>query len=181
MVTKVFGKIIENTYRVDNKLKIYEGNGEFKEVYTGKPELVKESNVKEWIELCSFNGEHRYNFQYPPSFNCSNEFNISENETVKEEKEIFRADLNEVHVFTNKVIREFTLYEKIYTDEYNHHITNFNKMMIESNERMKLYCDLHKLAYGETDCIELFTLLYPECYYCITEDGKMIARKNTEV
>lgn len=52
------------------------------------------------------------------------------------------------------------------------HIKEFNKMMIESNDKLKAYCDLHKLSYEDTDCIELFKLVFPDKLYII-RDGKM--------
>ena len=57
MKTRLFGKKIENIYDVDHKQKeIKDENGDFKTVYTGKPTITKETKVKEWSELCSYDG-----------------------------------------------------------------------------------------------------------------------------
>ena len=62
MKTRVFGKKIENVYEVDHKWKQIEDNdGEMKTVYTSKPEINRIRKVKEWFELCSYEGEPRYN------------------------------------------------------------------------------------------------------------------------
>lgn len=187
MRTVVFGKKIENVYSVDNKLKeIKDENGLVKTVYIGKPELKKETIVKEWGKLCSFSGEPRYNVNNlwltkPTTFSIysarasisDHQLNISEDETVFIEEEIFRADLNELHLHTDKVISEKDDVNKEEAcDELKSQVAAFNTMMIMSNDRLKAYCDLHKLVYEETDCTELFKLVYPDKEYII-EDGVM--------
>lgn len=52
--------------------------------------------------------------------------------------------------------------------------------MIDSNEKMKNYCDLHNLNLGETDAIKLFKILYPDSEYVI-EDGAIRVKENTIV
>lgn len=178
MITRVFGKIIENIYDVDDKLvQITDENGNKKDVYTGKPAVTKETKVKEWSELCSFQGEVRYNkdlgIYYGMTFNrYSRTLNISEDDEVGVEKEIFRADLNEMHIRTDKVVEELDINKEIAERNLSNHIKEFNKMMIESNDKLKAYCDLHKLSYEDTDCIELFKLVFPDKLYII-RDGKM--------
>lgn len=172
MITRVFGKVIENKHGVDYKQKeILDKDGNTKTVYTGKPALTKESNVKEWVELCSYKGEPRYNTPSYVwmSYSC---LNISETEEVKIEREIFRADLNECHLRSNKVIEEVDADSLEANQILKEQTKLFNKTMIKSNERMKSYCDLHKLCYENTDCIELFKLLFPNDEYVI-EDGVM--------
>lgn len=178
MVTRVFGKIIENIYDVDDKLvQITDENGDRKDVYKGKPDITKETKVKEWSELCSFQGEARYNkdlgIYYGMTFNrYGRTLNISEDDEVGVEKEIFRADLNEVHLRTDKVVEELDINKDSAECNLSNHIKAFNKMMIESNDKLKTYCDLHKLSYEDTDCIELFKLVFPNRLYII-RDGKM--------
>ena len=172
MKTRLFGKKIENIYDVDHKQKeIKDENGDFKTVYTGKPTITKETKVKEWSELCSYDGEPRYNlnlFDFYGYKKC----NISEDEMVSIEDEIFRADLNEMHLHTNKIVEERDVDKEDAMSILDGQIKAFNKMMIESNDRLMTYCDLHKLSYEDTDCIELFKLVFPNDEYVI-KDGVM--------
>lgn len=171
MITRVFGKKIENVYDVIHNWKqIDDNDGETKTVYTDKPSINKTRKVKEWSELCSYEGEPRYNSHI--GFALYNNINISENETVAIEEEIFRADLNEMHLHTNKVVEEKDINKEDALSILEGQIKAFNKMMIESNNRLITYCDLHKLSYEDTDCIELFKLVFPDDEYVI-EDGIM--------
>lgn len=157
MKTKVFGQRIKYSYSVDNKRQTITGsNGEPKMVYTDKPKLKKESNI-EWVEICEFEGEPRYNSG--TSMLWDNSINISEDEEVAIREEIFRADLNELHLHTSKVLEE-TDFNKNETDILlENEIKMFNKEMIESDEKLKLYCNIHKLNPEDTDCIELYKLV----------------------
>ena len=171
MITRVFGKKIENYYDVDHKwIQIKGDDGDFKTIYTDKPTLTRETKVKEWSELCSFDGEPRYNSNR--SFFMYNNINISADETVMIEEEIFRADLNEMHLHTNKIIEEVDIDKEDALCILEGQIKAFNKMMIESNNRLMTYCNLHKLSYEDTDCIELFKLVFPDDEYVI-ENGIM--------
>ena len=175
MITRIFGKIIENVFDVDDKLvQITDENGNKKDVYTGKPAIKKETKVKEWYELCSYEGEPRYNhnFQYLTHWTPYKVISISEDEEVDIEKEIFRADINESHLQSNEIVDEIDVNKANAEYLLDKHINAFNKMMIESNDKLKAYCDIHKLPYMTTDCIELFKLVFPDKLYTI-KDGTM--------
>ena len=180
MKTVVLGQIIENVYEVDHKWKeIIDSNGKLKTVYTAKPTITKNRNTKEWKEICSFKGEPRYNnqhdyFKLKVAYVGGNyvELNISETETVTVHEEIFRADLNELHLHTGKVIKETDVNKEEALSTVETQIKAFNKMMIESNSQLMAYCNLHKLSYEDTDCIELFKLVFPGKEYEII-DGVM--------
>lgn len=178
MQTVVFGKIIEKRHEIDAKVKTIEEDGNKKIVYTAKPEKKVTEEIVGYKEILRFDGEPRYNSNVYDFFNFSTEdkFNIAENEVVKKEEEIFRADLNEVHLRTNKVLETRELYKDEIENVHQTYVEDFNEQMIISNERMKSYCDLHKLVYGETDAIELFKLVYPDDVYEI-KDGKMIVKE----
>ena len=172
MITRVFGKKIENVYDVVCDMKqVEDDDGKMKSVYIEKPRINKTRKVREWSELCSYEGEPRYNSGISTVFGYPN-INISENETVKIEDEIFRADLNEMHLHTNKIVEEKDVDKEDALSILDGKIKAFNKMMIESNDKLRVYCDLHKLSYEDTDCIELFKLVFPDDYYVI-EDGVM--------
>ena len=180
MKTRLFGKKIENIYDVDRKQKeIKDDNGDIKTVYTSKPTITKETKVKEWSEICSYDGEPRYSDTHYSLFGYK-ECNISENETVRIDKEIFRADLNEMHLHTNKVVEERDIDKEDALSILDGQVKAFNKMMIESNDRLMAYCDLHKLTYEDTDCIELFELVFPDDEYVI-EDGVMKVKEKVWV
>ena len=183
MKTKIFGKKIERIYSVDSKqAEIQEENGKTKIIYTAKPELVESTIVSSWIELFSYIGEPRYNYNstetwiYPYNnirlFGKLNQINISANETVFIEEEIFRADLNEMHLHTNKIIEEIEVDKEKSLSIYEEQVKAFNNMMIKSNDRLRRYCDLHKLSYEDTNCVELFKLVFPNDSFII-EDGVM--------
>ena len=73
---------------------------------------------------------------------------------------------------TNKVIKETDINKKESEAILIEQIKAFNKMMIESNNQLMAYCNLHKLSYEDTDCIELFKLVFPNKSYEIV-DGVM--------
>ena len=139
---------------------------------------IKQGKIKEWSELCLYKGEPRYNSRI--GFALYNNINISENETVSIEEEIFRADLNEMHLHTNKVVEEKDVNKEDALSILEVQIKAFNKMMIESNNRLMAYCDLHKLSYEDTDCIELFKLVFPDDGYVI-ENGVMKGKEKPQV
>ena len=176
MKTKVLGQIVTNKYSVDNKRKeIKDSTGESKMIYEAKPKLKKESKI-EWTEICGFEGNPRYNSNPKNSVWSSSVFckaiNISEDEEVLINEEIFRADLNELHLRTNKILKEIDLNKDEMEIALNEGMKIFNKEMIETDEKLKSYCVLHKLSLEETDCMELFKLVYAveECWVA---DGKL--------
>ena len=176
MKTKVFGQKIKYTYGVDNKKKTITGsNGEPKMVYTDKPTMKQIKNI-EWVEISEFEGEPRYNSG--TSMLWDNSINISEDEEVAIREEIFRADLNELHLHTSKVLEEIDLNKNETDILLENEIKMFNKEMIESDEKLKSYCNVHKLNPEETDCIELYKLVYSTDSYCIF-NGKFIGNNGT--
>lgn len=178
MKTILFGKVMQNIYELNYKQKeIKDDKGEAKTVYTGKPEVTKKQKIQEWTELCSYKGEPKYNSRAVNVFFARHTVNISENESVIIENEIFRADLNEMHLHTDKVIEEIDINKEESLSICAEHIKAFNKMMIESNDKLMSYCDLHKLSYEDTDCIELFKLIFPDDDYIII-NGIMKVRDN---
>lgn len=165
MLTKVKGKIIENTYDVKVNVKDVGENGEVKFLYLAKPELIKQAEVIDWVDICEFSGQPYYN----SGFTFSKTINISEDEQVCVTKEVFRADLYELHLFTDKVVQELDKYKEKSELYFKEELANFNEQMIESNERLLSYCKLHKLDPRDTDAIELFKLVYNHSNYKITD------------
>ena len=176
MRTVILGKKIENVYGVNyNQKPVGVENGDIKTVYIDKPTLKMTPHIKEWTEICSYDGEPRYNSDkryYFASLSYNNQINISEDETVAVDKEIFRADLNEMHLHTDKVIDEVDINKEEAEEILSDQIRTFNEMMITSNDKLKSYCDVHKLPYEDTDAIELFGIVFPDKKYEIV-DGVM--------
>ena len=172
MLTKVKGKIIENSYYIENNLKKIRKDNNDKLVYTEKPKLMKESRIVKWEDICNFDGKPYYNKHVKTFYDSKNSINISENEEVTIDKEVFRADLNELHLFTDKIVEEIENFKEEVEESFKRELELFNEMMIESNEKLLSYCKLHKLNPKETDCIELFKLVYGHGNYKIV-DGIM--------
>lgn len=183
MRTVIYGKVIENAYEVDTKQKdIKDENGYVKTVYTDKPVVVKKSKVDHWVELYSYDGAPMYNSKLTAIayFSLGHTINISEDEEVMIDNEIFRADLCEMQLRTNKVVNTIEINEWEAKNDCDFHVREFNEMMIESNEHLKAYCDLHKLVYEETDCIDLFKLVFPNNEYEIV-DGVMKVKEGSYI
>lgn len=174
MRTVILGKNIKKTYSVDTKQKNSQ-NDKSKVYYTGMPKMKIKEEVTGHEEICSFEGEMHYNVNksyFELVSDC--EFNISENETVTISDEIFRADLNEMHIFTNKVMSCEEVDKEKAEKSLKYHTRMFNRQMIESNNKMKLHCDVNSLSYEKTDCIKLFELVYGHSNWKI-ENGSMVA------
>ena len=180
MRTVVLGKNIEHFYEIDSKRQdIKRSDGTYDTVFTDKPVLTTHNKIIDWEEILSYDGEPRYNNDFDPWSSHIHKMCISETDIVCAEREVFRADLNEVHVYTDRIMTEIEMYKEEAEREYAELVALFNKQMIESNDKMKAYCDLHKLNYEETDCTELFKLVYPDESWEI-KDGKMqVASKGT--
>lgn len=184
MRTVILGKKVENVYEVNHNWKtIDDGNGGVKTVYTDKPTLVMTPYIKEWSEICAYDGEPRYNSnkEYVFAIGGNYQINISENETINIGKEIFRADLNEVHLETDKVLEEIDIYKGESEEILSEQIRAFNSMMIASNDKLKTYCDVHKLSYEDTDAIELFGIVFPGEKYEIVDGVMKVKKKSVEM
>lgn len=182
MITRIKGKDITNFYSVKtNKTSKAVSDNELKTIYTARPEIVKEAKV-EWKEICNFEGEMSYDETYNYFFiSSSKTIHISEDEKVNVDKVVFRADLNEKHAFTDKVLCELDDPESKFDAEmlFNEELADFNEAMINSNDAMLAYCKLHKLLPEGTDCIELFKLVYPGETYEIV-DGVMKKKETSK-
>ena len=176
-ITRIFGINNEVEYIIDNCME----NGKF----IKKPSY---STVKKFLnheEICSFKGEPYYNddrtsaYTFLDPYHRCKKININENEAVDIVRRTFRADLNEIHLFSDYVVHEEELNFKSEIEfEVDNLIKEYNKAMIESNEEMLRYAKLHKLFLEDTDCEELFKLVYPNKNYKI-EDGKMVVYDNS--
>lgn len=167
MIVRIKGKKIVTTWSVDDH-KEFKKDGTF--IFTDRPQLKSDSKVDSWGDICSFEGDkipHNSLDNLFGAWGCHYAINISEDESVRVEKEIFRADLNEIHAFTDKVISESTEDKASSEKEYDNVMREFNKTMIEADDKLMSYCKLHRLDPKDTDCIELFKLVYDTSDFAI--------------
>lgn len=156
---------------VENREKIVvPGSNIGKYVYCGKPYISESVNIK-WEKILSYEGTPYYNFDNN-ILGFKNSINISENETVDILKGIFRADLGDYFLYTTEILGTDYGNKDAIELKYQRELARFNREIIESNEQLKRYCDINKLNYEETDCIELFMLLNPDSFYVI-ENGEL--------
>ena len=171
MKSVVKGQIVKETYSVVDNLTTITVDGEEQRIFTAKPYIDKQSEIVDWKDILTVDGKIRYN-QYHSCLGWYSEFNISETETVREVRSVFRADLNEMHHFTDKVVNVLTMNQCGSEEQLATLMADFNEQMIGSNEQMSAYCKLHKLNPHATDCEELFKIVCPGKEYEIV-DGKM--------
>lgn len=178
MQTVLFGQNKTITKFIEENKKKIELDGEEVEIFIAKPELMSKVETT-WEEMYRWDGSPFYNETitrpislYGMTFN---RMNISENESVEIEESIFRADLNELHLHSDKVLKEEV--NDDCEDKYKRLVKEFNKQMIESNEKLKERCDLYNLSYEDTDCEKLFKDVYGADKVYGIEDGKMVKSK----
>lgn len=162
MRTVIKGKDIEFRYYVDPHQKEVTIDGKKEFVYLAQPVLCRELTVT-WSTISEFDGELKSGF----------EILLSENERVSVVDKKFRVDLSEYQIFVNKTLSETETNREEAEMLLKVHKSKFNKSMIESNEKLKNYCEVHKLDVEDTDVFKLWKIVYPENDYNIT-DGKMI-------
>ena len=173
MQTVLFGKNKTITKFIEENKKKIERDGKEVEVFTAKPKLMNKVEVT-WEEMFRWDGSPVYNenIAAPIYGIIFKRMNISENEFVEIEESIFRADLNELHLHSDKVLKEET--NDDCEDKYKRLVKEFNKQMIESNERLKERCDLYHLSYEDTDCEKLFKDVYDADKFYKIVDGKIV-------
>ena len=157
MKTHVMGKIVTNTYGLDNGKE----KGEFGDKFIRRPSIEKKDSEVEWQEICCYEGEA----QGVDSVWGKKHMYISETEDVIVIEQRFRADLGDYFQYTDKVIEQIN--KSCYTNSDYCDLQNtlaellkeYNKYMIENDEQAKAYCDLLKLDYEETDYDELLKVM----------------------
>ena len=178
MITRIFGRKIEKIYSVNKNTEAITDEKGFVigERFKAKPELHCATEIVGYEEILNYGGRPEYDDFL---IGISKTLHISENERVKIENVKFRADLAEFHVHTYKVVEETESFKESSIEEYNVAVKAFNKTMIESNDTLLAYCKLHNLDVENTDCYELFKVVYSDETPVIS-DGKMkiVAKSN---
>ena len=104
----------------------------------------------EWETILEYEGT-------PQSLHGS--FYISEAEKVYITDEIFRADLGNWVIHTDKVLYDKSFGKAKAEKEQVEALKEYNKYRIESKDYLKKYCDVHKLSYEDTDYDELLEVV----------------------
>lgn len=142
------GKNVTNNYDVvvkrdkDNKL-------------CSRPFIKELTPDIEWEEICEYEGEAQFSY-------LGRTIYISEDEEVIVTEQVFRADLGNYIQYTNKVLSEDEGNKESCETNLAALLKEYNKQMIEDDERAKAYCNLHKLDYEESDYDEIIKIIGKE-------------------
>lgn len=160
MQTAIQGKEIETTYSVKT---VRNERG----VLTKKPELVKESKVVKWDNLfVPIDGKIATNTVHTDlsHFNFfSSTVNISENEEVVIEGQIYRADIDTVMLHTGKVVSEKEINKAESETEFKKVIAEYNHTVVDNNPKMKAYCNVNKIDIDTVDIDDLKKICGEKC------------------
>lgn len=155
MKSIVKGKIVEKIYSVDCEYSKPQNEGE-EQYLVRKPKLKMKERIT-YRDICEFEGDFIYNRGY---WNSTNSINISEDEEVDVVRTKFRADLNEQHIFVDKVLEETEINKESAEQELAGILKIWNKQIIGKDEKLLAYCNLHKLVIEDTDIDELKKVVY---------------------
>lgn len=172
MKTIFQAKEVTNLYSVEYD--IYETDKAV--VYNSKPTLEKKQEVK-WVDLYEFNEEVQLQYDM---FNNKQYVYISETEKVYVVEKFMRLDIGAYVIRLDKVyVENEDIFKRDAEFDLKHKVKDFNKQMIESNERLLSYCNLHKLNIEDIDLDELIKLVYNKYKYSIKE-GKLVVEDDYE-
>ena len=169
MITRVMGRATETYWRVEPHTHIVgAGNDATRYVFDAKPEIFKDIIELDPVEICQYEGipcasSSVYIIGYPYK-----RINIGDEE-VNVQKEAFYADLSEWKQFVDKVVSNVDYYKEEVELDYADLIAQYNEQMINEDEKLKAYCNLHHLNPGDTDVDELKKIVYGNCL-TITRD-----------
>ena len=168
MHTVVMGKHVVHKYSVRSGIEYSRNEKGIEEgVFTAKPRLVVDDEIDYWEEICRYEGTPQLD---ESAFRWTRSLYLSEDKCVNVENSIFRADLGEHRQFVDEIISERCENKEDAEEAFEYYTKRFNAKMIESNPKLKSYCDVHKLNPEDTDVISLFDVVYGHNVYRI-EDG----------
>lgn len=179
MITRVMGRATATYWKLEPHTSIAGkyGNGEFKYKFDAKPEIIKDVVELDPVEICQYEGRPCVS-----SYKCvfaDPKINIGDEE-VNVKKDIFYADLSEWKQFVDKVVSNVDYYKEEVELDYADLIAQYNEQMINEDERLKAYCDLHHLNPGDTDVDELRKIVYGN-YITLTGNETMTATSETVI
>lgn len=170
MITRVMGRATETYWRVEpHTHMVGAGNDETRYVFDAKPEIVKDIIELDPIEICQYEGK--------PCVSSDGYIYINPHKRIKE---VFYADLNEWKQFVDKVVSNVDYYKEEVELDYADLIAQYNEQMINEDERLKAYCDLHHLNPGDTDVDELRKIVYGN-YITLTGNETMTVTSETVI
>ena len=177
MITRVMGRATETYWRVEPHTHIVgAGNDATRYVFDAKPEIVKDIIELDPVEICQYEGipcasSSVYIIGYPYK-----RINIGDEE-VNVQKEAFYADLSEWKQFVDKVVSNVDYYKEEVELDYADLIAQYNEQMINEDEKLKAYCNLHHLDPVRTDVDELKKIVYGNCLTITGDMTTTIARE----
>lgn len=180
MITRVMGRVTETYWRVEPHTHIAgAGNDATRYVFDAKPEIIKDVVELDPVEICQYEGRpcvsgYGYTITYPYK-----RINIGDEE-VNVQKEAFYADLSEWKQFVDKVVSNVDYCKEEVELDYADLIAQYNEQMINEDERLKAYCDLHHLNPGDTDVDELRKIVYGN-YITLTGNETMTVTSETVI
>jgi predicted PP-loop superfamily ATPase len=121
-----------------------------KGIFTMRPSIKKDRKT-EWIEILNFEGS-RININ-----NSDNSYriNISEDKEVYINKTVFRADKNEVYLYSTEEVEVIELNKEEAEAALMTFLRAYNKQEIERDNNLMTYCRVHKLDVESTDVTDL--------------------------
>lgn len=153
--SNIQGKHITHNYEVK-----YERNDKGGLKY--KPSLtVKDTETYETILIVD--GEIGQNSTKFWKIYSTPTINISESESVEVEGKIYRADLHEYMIHTDKVLSEKDANKEEAEALFSKLSSEYNQLMIERDEKLVAYCRVHKLDPEDTNYEELKKIVYNPC------------------
>lgn len=173
MITRVMGRATETYWRVEPHTHIVgAGNDATRYVFDAKPEIVKDIIELDPVEICQYEG-----IPCASSSVCIyKRINIGDEE-VYVQKEVFYADLSEWRQFVDKVVSNVDYCKEETELDYADLIGQYNEQMINEDEKLKAYCNLHHLDPARTDVDELKKIVYGNCLTITGDMTTTIARE----
>ena len=143
---RVMGKRLSRTYSLDVKR---DDTGRL----MWKPRLSRttECNPEEYLVFNGTNIRSNSHLFY--------EINVGDNESVEVYSEVFRADKNEMILYTTKVLSEEDTNKEEMELQLAELLREYNKQEIGKDEELLAYCKLHKLDIENTDVDELIKVV----------------------
>lgn len=143
--------------------------------YLNKPYL-RNQNECTYTDLFEFKGEINYNLTNT-YFDFAT-FNISEDETVKLIKKIFRADLNKTFIYTDHIVSEKDINKDDLEIKLDCELKLYNEQLIKNDEKILKYCTVHNLDISIADYEYLKKLVYGDINIGHVSIGNMATLSN---
>lgn len=180
MVTRVMGRATKTYWKVEPHTHIVgAGNDATRYVFDAKPEIIKDVVELDPVEICQYEGRPCVSSYGYILTDPHKRINIGDEE-VYVQKETFYADLGEWKQFVDKIVSNVDYYKEEVELDYADLIAQYNEQMINEDEKLKAYCNLHHLNPGDTDVDELRKIVYGN-YITLTGNETMTVTSETVI